>query len=740
MISGIISLFGAFFIGQALFLEADDGTAVILSLGAAPMLLAMVLYLIFLIFPGLSPATVGMSMAVLFGGSGAVFLVRNRKKIFHFSAPFLFVPLLISLPAFFFVSHHVSSFDPINYAFIGKTFLSRMSVRGYPFISPGHIGGVFSWFAHPPMFSLMQTWLRLAGLDAFVRFIGVFYYMLTNLLIFRVIRKQKGLGIAVSFTLVLAMTPFFIRTSVEGFTTPIRMFFFTGTAVLLAFSKERKIWPAGIFAGMAMLSHTIGLLAVPGGILALIIVDRGVKWKRLILFGVIAGLIGGLPYLLIFRKFHSLATTGVFVGAFGKKLVDDVFRYQFIQKGMPTFASRLMYGYFSPVFRFSSYGPAFILGFAALAFSGLRRIPRNRIRDAALGFLLVYFTLHFLPLHHNIFILSPRYPLTVLPLLILAGAVSLPEKPAWKYAAGAAAVISGGMILCFAPPFYRQPCLQCEMSRYINTHLTKQDRVLVCRSPFFFLDIRNIPGVDAMEPALAPLYREPDLNTILHKLKKTGITYVLLPYAPTPFESEGFVRRLIETPGILEGVKHTPAFHLFRIHYPETRLKNPEPVKLLFWSPEKPALTLTAYDHSRKHHPLRFWYNGAGLNIFASFTDTKLALARDIPWRKHAPYIETKGCGFMKISVRFHSATFPFRLCWDIFQFNSGGKLLRVTHPRPVVVSPGWKTLVMPTDYPRMLSSRLPLDSRTAKIVLSFSFYSESGGACVNAIDITGYR
>ena len=740
MISGIISLLGAIIIAWTLFHCAGEETGVILSLGVAPMLLAIVLYLVFLFVPGLSPQTVNIGMAFLFAGTGVGCLILGCKRGLNSFSVSLLLPVLISLPAFFLVTHYVSSYDPINYAFIGKTFLSRMSVRGYPFISPHHIGGVFSWFAHPPMFSLMQTWLELVHLGFLVRFIGVFYYALINLLVFQVVRKQSDMTVAISATLLLAVTPFFVRASVEGFTTPIRMFFFAGTAILLSLPAEKKVWPSAIFAGMAMLTHTIGLLAVPGGLLAIIFLDRGWNWKKLFRFSVIACLVGGLPYLLTLWKFNSLATTDVFVNAFGHRLVNDVFHYQFIQKGMPTASARLMYGYFSPIFRFSSYGLGFILGFIGLIAAGLHWKSRSRLVNAAVGFLIVYFTLHFLPIHHNIFILSPRYPLTVLPLLILASAVSLPDKRIHKWITSAMALIAVGMTLWLASPFYRQPCLQCEMSRYINTHLTKQDHVLVCRSPFYYLDIRNIPGTDAMEPALAPLYRESDLNVILTKLRTMGITYILLPYAPTPFESEGFVRRLIETRGILEGVKHTPAFHLFQIHYPEIPIKKPQMVRLLSWTPAMSTLNLSAYDHSGKHHPLRFWYTRDGLNVFTSFADTKLALARDIPWRGGAPYIETKGCYSVRISIRFKNTVFPFKLYWDLFQFDSAGNLLRVTHPRPVTVSPGMKHLFMPTVYPRMLSSRLPLASRTAKIALSFSFYSEPGGTCVNSIDITGYR
>ncbi len=740
MLSGFLSLLGTVLISRAIFRQTEGELRLTLSLGSAPMVLAATLYLILLIFPGISPSTTRFVMAGGLIAGAALCLTLNRQFNLPPSDFYLLIPLAASLPAFFFVTQAASSFDPINYAFIGKTFLTEMSVRGYPFISVNYTGGVFSWFAHPPMFSLMQTWLELVGFDTLVRYIGPFYYALVNILVFQAVRKRVGLAVAISTVLVLAVTPFFVRASVEGFTTPVRMFFFAGTAVLLSLPEEKRVWPAAIFAGMAMLTHSIGLLAVPGGILALILLDRRWNWKKLFIFGFIACFTGSLPYLVNFWKFHSLTTVGIFVHAFGKNLIDDVFQYQFVQREMATATARLVYGYFSPIFRFSSYGLAFILGFTGLMAAGFRWKSRDRLVTAALGFLIVYFTMHFLPIHHNIFILSPRYPLTVLPLLIIAGAVSLPQWRLSNWVATGIALIALGLTLFFASPFHRQPCLQCEMAQYINAHLTPEDHVLVSRSPFFFLNIQNVPGTDAMEPGLAPLYSEPDLNRILQRLKEMKITHILLPYAPTPFESKGFVRRMVETPGILEGIKHTPAFHLFRVHYPEIPLKEPEQVKLLSWHPDLSDLTLTAYDNSGKQHSLRFWYSRAGLHIFTPFSNTRLALARDIPWRKNAPYISTKACKSVTVSMRFQNSVAPFRLYWDFYQFDQDGNMLGVTHPRPVIVTPGWKSLVMPTAYPRMLSSRLPLDSRTVKIALSFSFYSEPGGTCVNAIDITGYR
>ncbi len=740
MLSGILSLLGAGIITLTLFRSRSGGFGLVLSLGAIPMVLAVALYLLLLLFPGIHPESARLALAIGFSVIGALCLFLNYRVELPDWDYTVLIPLTISIPAFFFVAQHVSSFDPINYAFIGKTFLAEMSVRGYPFISANHVGGTFSWFAHPPLFSLMQTWLQLVHLDFLVRYIGVFYYTLLNLLVFQAVRKHAGLTVAVSAVFLLAVTPFYVRTSVEGFITPVRMFFFTGTAILLSLPEKNRVWPAAVFAGMAMLTHTIGLLAVPGGLLALILLNRGWNWKKLFIFGFIACLTGSLPYLVNLWKFHSLATTNVFVSAFGHKLVNDVFQYQFIQKGMPTTATRLMYGYFSPIFRFSSYSLAFILGFSGVIAGITRWRTRVRLVDAVLGFLLVYFAIHFLPIHHNIFILSPRYPLTVLPLLIIAGTISLPKWQFRKWTVSIITLIAVAVTLLFASPFYRQPCLQCEMVHYINSHLSCKDRVLVSRSPFFFLDIKSVPGINAMEPALAPLYREQDLNRVLQRLKEMKITYILLPYAPTPFESEGFVRRMIETPGILEGVKHTPAFHLFRIHYPETSLQKPEHLSLLSWSPDMPTLELTAYDHSQKKHPLHFWYGPDGLHIFTPFADTRLALSRDIPWRKNAPYINTRGCSSMKISIRFKNTAVPFRLYWNIFEFDEAGKMIRVSHPRPITATNGWKSLVMPTAYPRMLSSHLPLDSRTVKMALCFSFYSEPGGICVTAIDITGYR
>ncbi|MCK5878424.1 MAG: hypothetical protein KAH24_01500, partial [Holophagae bacterium] len=138
--------------------------------------------------------------------------------------------------------------------------------------------------------------------------------------------------------------------------------------------------------------------------------------------------------------------------------------------------------------------------------------------------------------------------------------------------------------------------------------------------------------------------------------------------------------------------------------------------------------------------PLRFWYASDGLHIFTPYADTKLALSQGIPWKEKAAYISTEACKSVTVSMRFQNSIAPFRLHWDFYQFDQDGNMLGVTHPRPVMVTPGWKNLVMPTAYPRMLSSRLPLDSRTVKIALSFSFYSEPGGTCVNAIDITGYQ
>jgi len=152
------------------------------------------------------------------------------------------------------------------------------------------------------------------------------------------------------------------------------------------------------------------------------------------------------------------------------------------------------------------------------------------------------------------------------------------------------------------------------------------------------------------------------------------------------------------------------------------------------------GLELTAYDNSGKRHPLRFWYTEQELHIFTPFANTRVALSRDIPWRKNAAYINTKGCTSVAISVGIQGAMVPFRLYWDLYQFDRTGNMLGTLHPRPIDVTTGWKNLLLPTAYPRMLSSRMLLETRTSEIAFVFSFYLEPGGICVNAIDITGYR
>ncbi len=64
MLSGFFSLLGAVFIGRACVRSSSGKLRLVLYLGAAPMVLAMALYLLLLFFPGISPGSASLIMAV----------------------------------------------------------------------------------------------------------------------------------------------------------------------------------------------------------------------------------------------------------------------------------------------------------------------------------------------------------------------------------------------------------------------------------------------------------------------------------------------------------------------------------------------------------------------------------------------------------------------------------------------------------------------------------------------------
>jgi len=582
----------------------------------------------------------------------------------------------------------------------------------------------------------------MSGLAGLIPYVTPLYLLLVYLLVFQGLRDRISLLAALAVVALLASTPLLVRTGIEGFATVPRVFFFTALALVLSEEKDASPYLVGILTGSAMLTHTIGLLAVPAVVAADLITRKRIDFRWMVRFGVVAAVIGGVPYLVVFLHLNSLASTRILESAFGSDLVNRVFDYQFVERGMLTATDRLLYGYLGPFLRLSAYGVTFLAPLFLVTF-GLfgRRIPDSGVWRVAVGFLLIYFIFHLLPGHHNIFILSPRYALTILPIALVAGLAWLPES-----SDGHSLWLPLFLLICVAVnlsiawPYKTKPFFYGPMRTYISQNLTAEDRVLVSQTPYFALYHPEVACLDTMDPRAALIIGSQDLNVALSELRNRGFTHLLMAHAPTPFDSDTNIIRFFRVSGLLEPVKQTGSHYLFRFHYPDHSLAPEHAWTLFKWTPDDSGFPITGYDRSGEGNPARFWFTAKGLNLFSAHTGTKVAFARDIIWKHRAGIFQTEHAAEISIRFRFDGTIEPFEVHWDLAQFDASGNFIGLIHPKREIIEDGSIDLMIQTAHPRMYDSRIPILPDCHSIALAFSYYTDHGGTRIVSFEISGYN
>ncbi len=717
------------------FLKKVPGTyRGILAAALVPIVLGLTLGYILLLSPNLSTGAIRTIYLIAATAIFAWVIHRDSANLLPGLRWTLILPLLISIPVFLIVRPEFSSFDPANYALIGKTFILDRAIRDFPFVLPGRGTHIFSWFSHPPLLSLIYAWLSLFRLDMLTPYVGAIFFMLLLCLVFTVVRQRSKLVNAATVSLFLGISPIAVTTAALGFTAPLRMFFFTATGVLLADSTD-DFSPVtiGIFAGAAMAIHTIGLLTLPAVVGYLLFRHKKQGIKPAFHFLLAACAVGGFWYGWNLIRLGALDTTPIFKTAF-PDLTRKAVAFQFTQRGMISAGDKLLKGILGPLTRISDYGITFLFGFLLLLSAIYRRSKRLLYLSPIL---ITYLLFHLFPGHFRIAILSPRYPLTVLPLLLIAGADELRGK--YRTATGMALVFIAGLLTTyFWNPYSPEPNYYGPMKKIIQAKIGTGDKVLAVHCPYFFL-YNHKSGRDSMDPNLLALYRAPSVKRVLSLLKAHHFTHILMPWAPTPFESDSFIKRLFVTPGILVPYGHNSAFYLYKIDYPSRPLLPPATHSHPLLS-DFHQLPLVQYTSTGMPDAIRFWDSGSSISVLSLTKKTLFAFAKHPLWVSGAGSLPTGNSRLISISFRLRRVEGNGVIHPIVAEYDVAGNRIRLSHPKPVPLLAGSHVFVWPTVYPGFDTARLQLDSKCQYLAIGFSFYRNRGGMSIERLHVIGFK
>ena len=476
---------------------------------------------------------------------------------------------------------------------------------------------------------------------------------------------------------------------------------------------------------------------IPAAWVAVSLRDGKIKLVRWLRIGVPALIVGGFWYVWNLVHLGSLDTTRYLTAQY-PDIVPAVFGFQFAERGMTTVSDLLIFGLAGPFTRISQFGAAYWIGAISLVIC-LFLFKDNRLVRASGGICLVYLAFHLTPLQHHISWLSPRYPLTVLP-LVLIGSSPLFRRKGFTTALITATIAAGVLAIGLNNPYFREPDHYGKMRAIVDREISVKDKVLVVHTPYFFIDNPQADGLDSIDPRLANLYQMPSLDNVLRELQGDGFTHILMPWTPTPFETMSFVRQLFTVEGLVESIAATRSFYLYRLHYPDGPLPKYQQFRILNWPIKDSSVPAVAYANAKDRLPPRIWTTPVSVQGFSVETGSTIALASSALWNRSAGIFNVSDARYVRIRMHLRDTPVPCLIHPVIATYDDTGNRLALLHPLEFRSSPGWVTLQYATAYPGFKTEMIPLQSGCSSIAVGFNYFREAGGLAFDGLEIDGFH
>ncbi|MGD9676185.1 MAG: hypothetical protein AB7V19_05835, partial [Candidatus Bipolaricaulia bacterium] len=283
----------------------DRACVLIISLGLAPGIVALFLYVLFLAVPGTAPLVhvllVSMAFAILALSSwrhiallGAAYrdLLRpHRPRMLARAVAVGAIVILLSSVAIVAILLPIQSHDALIHAERGRMLAVDRSLVHFPLAEPLPNGACMS-SSYPPGVPLLYAWTHFVqgstARDHGVRMIAPYFALLTILTLWRWgERLRTGAGLFAAFA--LAALPVYLSQAAQNSVDAMRMFYVVASLYLVTVLAEHtrfSVALAGLAAlslGLAGFTHTLGFLALPSaGLFYLAFARRTGFWRRLL--------------------------------------------------------------------------------------------------------------------------------------------------------------------------------------------------------------------------------------------------------------------------------------------------------------------------------------------------------------------------------------------------------------------------------------------------------------------------
>jgi hypothetical protein len=431
--------------------EEDAVTVLFLSAGLGTAAAGRILSAVMTIFPGrgdsffitvtaaviLFPmiffrrkdySAAGDALKQLAGDASAWLRGKDRFGLFVFAVLAVTAAAAVFLALFIPLIGH----DPLEYAMDARLIHRDGSMAAYPFGTPDPATGFYAPSTHPAGYISLIVWsYMLAGSDASFglgHLIAPVFALHTAALLWALLaRNRAGSGARpVIGALLLMTTPLFFTQTSLCHIDPLRIYTFTAALAWAAMFPKfglRAAVPAGFAAGMALFSHSSGILILPFAAAALVVLPFGGLKKRVLAVVIVccaAVFFGGGQYISNTLK-HGGPVSDRTVGELSKQLSED--EYFSMIRGISSPAKKFVSGVLKGFSKIQSFLIAYFLALgAAAAFAWGLAKKRVRLFDdpCFTVFLLAALMFHALALlsvaaGSDIIIKNDRYHLTIQP-------------------------------------------------------------------------------------------------------------------------------------------------------------------------------------------------------------------------------------------------------------------------------------------------------------------------------------
>ncbi|MEC5129365.1 glycosyltransferase family 39 protein [Verrucomicrobiales bacterium BCK34] len=367
--------------------DALSGLSLSIAFFSYPLLIAWLTWLEMLVLPGLSLwcyAIIPIGLTIALGATGGLRrglgILGEIVSLVKGKLPNRWIRGLIFAgiagTAFFTLTIGYHANDPMEYQLVANEIAKSGSYENYP-LAVTTDEGLYVNASHPPGFHAILVWCKIwqpEGLMLLERLLEIFYLLglcVTLYLLGIHVGSARSAAYAV---FCLIGCPIVLVTVFSVHTDPQRFFFYF-SAVVFPFASGRYSRTAatafsGVVTGMAMFTHSIGILALPAVLLVWILVfgviraikDRK-KWGVLALVAVIACVIGGIQFGLNFSR------DGVLLADYEPVLELEEFEYErdtAIAREIDTLQGRFVNGGFRPFFDLKLFGLTYLCGLGGI--------------------------------------------------------------------------------------------------------------------------------------------------------------------------------------------------------------------------------------------------------------------------------------------------------------------------------------------------------------------------------------